>query len=180
MKQALLVIDVQNDYFKNGKMELVGPDQALDKIKQLEQYFNEKNLPIIYVQHINPPQASFFQENTDGVLLHPELHVHNDSLVVTKHYPNSFLETNLEELLKAHQIDQLVITGMMTHMCIDSGTRAAKELGYQPILIADATATRDLSYAGKTVKAEDVQIAFLTALSTFANVQNTTDFLASS
>ncbi|MBV6619589.1 isochorismatase family protein, partial [Acinetobacter baumannii] len=54
MKQALLVIDVQNDYFKNGKMELVGPDQALDKIKQLEQYFNEKGLPIIYVQHINP------------------------------------------------------------------------------------------------------------------------------
>lgn len=101
-------------------------------------------------------------------------------MVVTKHYPNSFLETNLEELLKAHQIDQLVITGMMTHMCIDSGTRAAKELGYQPILIADATATSDLSYAGKTVKAEDVQIAFLTALSTFANVQNTTDFLASS
>ncbi|WP_284084830.1 cysteine hydrolase family protein [Acinetobacter nosocomialis] len=180
MKQALLVIDVQNDYFKNGKMELVGPDQALDKIKQLEQYFNEKNLPIIYVQHINPPQASFFQENTDGVLLHPELSVDSDSLIVTKHYPNSFLETNLEELLKAHQIEQLVITGMMTHMCIDSGTRAAKELGYQPFLIADATATRDLSYAGKTAKAEDVQIAFLTALSTFANVQNTTDFLASS
>lgn len=90
MKQALLIIDVQNDYFKNGKMELVGPEQALEKIKQLEQYFNEKNLPIIYVQHINPPQASFFQENTDGVLLHPELSAHDESLIVTKHYPNSF------------------------------------------------------------------------------------------
>ncbi|MFV5344520.1 cysteine hydrolase family protein [Acinetobacter oleivorans] len=180
MKQALLVIDVQNDYFKNGKMELIGPDQALEKIKQLEQYFSEKNLPIIYVQHINPPQASFFQENTDGVLLHPELSAHDESLIVIKHYPNSFLETNLDELLKAHQIEQLVITGMMTHMCIDSGTRAAKELGYQPILIADATATRDLSYAGKTTKAEDVQTAFLTALSTFANVQNIADFLVNS
>ncbi|MBJ9722189.1 cysteine hydrolase [Acinetobacter calcoaceticus] len=180
MKQALLIIDVQNDYFKNGKMELVGPDQALEKIKQLEQYFSEKNLPIIYVQHINPPQASFFQENTDGVLLHPELNAHNESLIVTKHYPNSFLETNLDELLKTHQIEQLVITGMMTHMCIDSGTRAAKELGYQPILIADATATRDLSYGGKTAKAEEVQTAFLTALSTFANVQNTADFLENS
>ncbi|MBN6513895.1 cysteine hydrolase family protein [Acinetobacter pittii] len=180
MKQALLIIDVQNDYFKNGKMELVGPDQALEKIKQLQQYFSDKNLPIIYVQHINPPQASFFQENTDGVLLHPELSAGSDSLIVTKHYPNSFLETNLDELLKAHQIEQLVITGMMTHMCIDSGTRAAKELGYQPILIADTTATRDLSYAGKTTKAEDVQTAFLTALSTFANVQNTADFLSNS
>lgn len=180
MKQALLIIDVQNDYFKNGKMELVGPDQALEKIKQLEQYFSEKNLPIIYVQHINPPQASFFQENTDGVLLHPELNIHDAALIVIKHYPNSFLETNLDELLKAHQIEQLVITGMMTHICIDSGTRAAKELDYQPILIGDATATRDLSYDGKTVKAEDVQTAFLAALSMFATVQNTSDFLANS
>jgi nicotinamidase-related amidase len=180
MKQALLIIDVQNDYFKNGKMELVGPDQALEKIKQLEQYFSEKNLPIIYVQHINPPQASFFQENTDGVLLHPELDAHSDALIVIKHYPNSFLETNLDELLKAHQIEQLVITGMMTHICIDSGTRAAKELGYQPILIGDATATRDLSYDGKTVKAEDVQTAFLAALTMFAPVQSTSDFLANS
>lgn len=60
------------------------------KIKQLEQYFNAENLPIIYVQHINPPQASFFQENTDGVLLHPELSAGSNSLIVTKHYPNSF------------------------------------------------------------------------------------------
>jgi nicotinamidase-related amidase len=65
-------------------------------------------------------------------------------------------------------------------MCIDSGTRAAKELGYQPILIADATATRNLSHDGKIVKAEGVQTAFLTALSTFANVQNTADFLGKS
>ena len=62
MKQALLVIDVQNDYFKNGKMELVGPDQALDKIKQLEQYFNEKDLPIIYVQHINRHKPASFKK----------------------------------------------------------------------------------------------------------------------
>jgi len=65
MKQALLVIDVQNDYFPQGKMELVQPELALNNIKQLEQFFIEKNLPIIYIQHINPPQASFFQENSE-------------------------------------------------------------------------------------------------------------------
>lgn len=178
MKQALLVIDVQNDYFPQGKMELVQPELALQNIKQLQQRFIEKNLPIIYIQHINPAQASFFQENTDGVKLHADLKADNAEFIVQKRYPNSFLETNLAELLKSQQVEQLVITGMMTHMCIDSGTRAAKELGYQPILIADATATRDLSYGGKTTKAEDVQTAFLTALSTFANVQNTADFLA--
>lgn len=178
MKQALLVIDVQNDYFPQGKMELVQPELALNNIKQLEQFFIEKNLPIIYIQHINPPQASFFQENSEGVKLHADLKADHPDFIVKKRYPNNFLETNLAELLQSQQVEQLVITGMMTHMCIDSGTRAAKEFGYQPILIADATATRDLSHNGRTVKAEDVQHAFLSALSVFANVQNTTDFLA--
>ncbi|MFV5593522.1 cysteine hydrolase family protein [Acinetobacter junii] len=177
MKQALLIIDVQNDYFKDGKMELVNPEHALEKINQLEHYFNQNNLSIIYIQHINPASAGFFLENTLGVELHPELLLSDSSLVVQKHFPNSFLETNLQPVLQKLQIEQLVITGMMTHMCIDSGTRAACELGYQPILIADATATRDLEYKDSIVKASDVQSAFLSALNVFAKVQNTSDFL---
>ncbi|MBC9229078.1 cysteine hydrolase [bacterium SPL81] len=177
MKQALLIIDVQNDYFKNGKMELVNPDNALAKINQLEDHFFYNNLPIIYIQHINPSAASFFQENTVGVALHPQLQVKDSSIIVEKHFPNSFLETKLQEILKQHQVEQLVITGMMTHVCIDSGTRAAKELGYQPIIIADATATRDLEHDGKIVKAADVQTAFLSALGFFSTVQNTADYL---
>jgi nicotinamidase-related amidase len=95
-----------------------------------------------------------------GVALHPQLQVKDSSIIVEKHFPNSFLETKLQEILKQHQVEQLVITGMMTHVCIDSSTRAAKELGYQPIVIADATATRDLEHDGKIVKAADVQTAF--------------------
>ena len=178
MKQALLIIDVQNDYFKNGKMELVNPELALQYTNQLEDHFIQNNLPIIYIQHVNPTSASFFQENTVGVELHPQLKVTENSIIVEKHFPNSFLETNLQALLQQHQVEQLVITGMMTHVCIGSGTRAAKELGYQAIVIADATATRDLEHAGKTVKAADVQTAFLSALGFFATVQNTADFLA--
>lgn len=179
MKQALLVIDVQNDYFKNGKMELVNPELALQQTNLLEDHFIQNNLPIIYIQHISPSTASFFQEHTVGVELHPQLKVSATSLIIEKHFPNSFWETNLQALLQQHQIEQLVITGMMTHMCIDAGTRAAKELGYQPIVIADATATRDLEYEGKIVKAEDVQTAFLSALSFFTTVQTTAAFLAS-
>lgn len=177
MKQALLIIDVQNDYFKNGKMELINPDNALAKINQLEDHFFYNNLPIIYIQHINPSDASFFQENTVGVALHPQLQVKDSSIIVEKHFPNSFLETKLQEILKQHQVEQLVITGMMTHVCIDSSTRAAKELGYQPIVIADATATRDLEHDGKIVKAAAVQTAFLSALGFFSTVQNTADYL---
>jgi len=177
MKQALLVIDVQNDYFKNGKMELVNPEQALVQIQKLEAYFIQQDLPIVYIQHINPVSAPFFQENSEGVKLHPALKVNNPDFIVEKHFPNSFLETRLHQLLQAHQIEQLVITGMMTHMCIDAGTRAAKELGYQPIVIADATATRDLNYGGKIVTAEDVQTSFLAALDFITTVQSTKDFL---
>lgn len=177
MKQALLIIDVQNDYFKNGKMELVNPDDALNKINQLEDHFFYNHLPIIYIQHINPSTASFFQENTVGIALHPQLQVKDSSIIVEKHFPNSFLETKLQEILKQHQVEQLVITGMMTHVCIDSSTRAAKELGYQPIVIADATATRDLEHDGKIVKAAAVQTAFLSALGFFSTVQNTADYL---
>ncbi|WP_278394806.1 isochorismatase family protein, partial [Acinetobacter venetianus] len=80
MKQALLIIDVQNDYFKNGKMELVNPELVLQNTNQLEDYFIRNNLPIIYIQHISPASASFFQENTIGVELHPQLQITDDSL----------------------------------------------------------------------------------------------------
>ena len=99
-------------------------------------------------------------------------------MIIQKHFPNCFVDTNLQTLLEQLQITQLIITGMMTHICVDSGTRAAKELGYQPIVIADATATRDLEYDSKVVQAADVQVAFLSALGFFATVKNTADFLA--
>jgi nicotinamidase-related amidase len=101
MKQALLIIDVQNDYFKDGKMELVNPEHALEKINQLEHYFNQNNLPIIYIQHINPASAGFFLENTLGVELHPKLLLSDSSLVVQKHFPNSFLKQIFNQCFKS-------------------------------------------------------------------------------
>ena len=179
MKNALLVIDVQNDYFQDGKMELVNSNLALERINKLEEHFLQRNRPIIYIKHINPSSSSFFQENTIGVELHNDLKIQETSLVIEKKFPNSFLETNLQKLLKQYDIEQLVITGMMTHMCIDSTTRAAKELGYKITLVADATATRNLQYNNRIVKAIDVQTAFLSALSSFSKLQNTEDFLGS-
>ena len=177
MKQALLVIDVQNDYFKGGAMPLVNPEQALTHIHQLEQYFSAKELPIIYIQHINPSEARFFRVHTEGAALHSHLHLKENSIIIQKTRPNSFLNTSLEETLKQLGVEQLVITGMMTHMCIDSSTRAAAELGYQPILVADATATRDLQFAGQITAAAEVQIAFLAALSNFAKILNRQAFI---
>ncbi len=99
--------------------------------------------------------------------------------VFQKNYPNSFRETPLLEHLRDRQISQLVIAGMMTHMCIDSTTRAAADLGFQCVLAHDACATRALSFGGTSVSAEDVHTAFLAALNgLFAKVLSVEEICA--
>ncbi|NNP73286.1 isochorismatase [Acinetobacter defluvii] len=176
---ALLVIDVQNDYFPDGKMALFQPEKALTNISILEKEFHLSNAPIIYIQHIfAETPAPFFEKNTEGVKLHPNLAVQDHSFIVEKAFPNSFFQTDLQTLLSRLGIQKLVITGMMTHMCVDATTRAAAELGYQSIVISDATATRDLSYVSQTVQAIDVQTAFLSAFQMFAQVHSTAFYLS--
>ncbi|MTD41854.1 isochorismatase family protein [Erwinia sp. CPCC 100877] len=179
MKQALVIIDVQNDYFPNGKMALHEPENALAEIQKLEAYFNKNNYPIIYVQHIKEnPQAAFFGRDTLGARLHSGLAATDRSIIIEKHYPNSFIDTSLQATLTDLAVEQVVITGMMTQMCVDSTTRASKELGFQPILIADATATKTLTFAGTSVSAQAVEAAFLSALSNFAEVLSAEEFLS--
>ena len=170
MKQALLIIDIQNDYFPEGKSELHEADKALLKVNQLENSFLSEQKPIIYIQHIKHQlNADFFEAGTIGCELHPNLKLQEQSIIIEKHFPNSFLETELLETLKKIEIEQLVICGMMT--------RAAKELGFQPVLISDATATKDLIFENKKVLAENVQISFLSALQNFAQVLTADQFL---
>lgn len=178
MTQGLIIIDVQNDYFAKGQLPLVNPEAALACINQLEDYFLAQQLPIIYIQHIDYRQdAPLFKAQTSGVQLHAHLRVNSDSTIVTKQYPNSFYHTDLTQRLHQLAVDQVVICGMMTHMCVDSTTRAARELGWNPLLITDATATTDLTMNGQTVTADQVSTAFLAALASFATEQTTAEFL---
>lgn len=180
MKQGLVIIDVQRDYFPGGQMTLTQPEKALGKIKQLETYFLQQNWPIIYIQHLNVGKnAAFFRPCTTGAKLHSKLQLHSESIVIKKLFPNSFHKTKLEKTLKSLCVKQLVITGMMTHMCVDSTTRAACERGFHPIVIADATATKDLTFGDEAASAQAVQTAFLAALASFATVCSTAEFLSS-
>jgi len=98
--------------------------------------------------------------------------------VIVKHFPNSFRETNLLDALNSKHITSLVICGMMTHMCVDATTRAAKDFGFDCTLISDACATRNLEIQGNTVNATEVQKSFLAALNYFySEVKTTKDFL---
>jgi nicotinamidase-related amidase len=91
--------------------------------------------------------------------------------VIEKHFPNGFRETPLLEKLRARGTQKLVIAGMMTHMCIDTTTRAAADLGFQCTLAHDACATRDLAFGGEKVPAKAVQASYLAGLNgAFAKV----------
>lgn len=179
MKPTLLIIDVQNDYFEGGKMELPKMDDACQNIQKLISHFRANGNPIIFIQHLaKRPGATFFIPGTHGALIHSSVQPKENEPIITKHYPNSFRETSLQGYLQQSQLDELVICGAMSHMCIDTTTRAAFDLGYSCTLIADACATRDLNFAGQKVKAEDVQLAYMAALSgTFAQVLNTEIYL---
>lgn len=180
MSKALIIVDVQNDYFENGAMELVGPLQASENVKLLLTKFREQNLPIVHVHHLGvAPGATFFLPGTEGAEIHANVKPKAGEKMVEKYYPNSFRETDLLEHLQGLDVKELVIAGMMTHMCIDATTRAARDFGFECTVIGDACATRDLEITGVQVKAADVQTAFLAALSSFyATIQNTKQYLA--
>ena len=182
MKQALLIIDIQNDYFEGGTMTLVNPDKACENAKLILEKFRKENLEIIHIQHIaTRPNATFFLPDTFGAQIHENVLPKGNEKVIIKHFPNSFRETGLLNYLNENKITDLVICGMMTHMCIDATTRAAKDYGYNCTLIDDACATRNLTINQESVNANEVHNAFLAALnSTYATIKNTTEFCQNS
>ncbi len=169
---ALLLVDIQNDYFPGGAMELRGSLAAGKNAALLLERGREQGVPVFHVRHESVrPGASFFLPGTPGTGIHDFVAPRAGEAVVTKHVPNSFHGTGLHDMLSGAGVDRLVITGMMTHLCIDTTVRAAADLGYRCVLASDACATRDLAWEGRTVRAADVQAAFLAALSgTFAEV----------
>ena len=164
MKEALLIIDVQNDYFPGGANELSHPSEAEKRIRQLIAESRVCGRPVIYIQHFNPPDDTFFLEGTLGAEISDRIKPADNDKVIVKRYPNSFLETDLDEYLKSIGVTELIICGMMTHMCVDTTVRAAMDYGYSVKLVADACATMDLTTNGETVPADMVQKAFIAAL----------------
>ncbi len=167
---ALVLIDIQNDYFKGGRNPLVGADEALLHAIDLRQAFADKGYLVIHVQHVSLREnAPFFIPETKGCEIHPALKPRDNEPLVIKHAPDSFHETNLDQLLLDNQIKRVVFAGMMTHHCIDTTVRRASHM-YPCILIADACATKDLIYKGQRIDAAVVQKTFLASLQGFSQV----------
>ncbi|MBN1533717.1 MAG: cysteine hydrolase [Spirochaetes bacterium] len=175
MNTALIVIDVQNDYFPGGKMELSGSEAAADALAWLLGHCRGSGMPVVHVRHVSVrPGATFFLPDTEGAEIHRSVQPQEGEPVFLKHFPNSFRGTALDGYLKERGITRLVVAGMMTHLCVDTTVRAAFDLGYRCILAGDSCATRDLSIDGRRVAAAQVQDAFLASLQgTFSSVMNT-------
>ncbi|MBI4963203.1 MAG: cysteine hydrolase [Desulfomonile tiedjei] len=182
MKSALLLIDIQNDYFPGGKMELEQSLEASRAAQRVLAHFRTKELPLIHIQHVSPrPGASFFLPGTPGVEIHESVTPLKGETVFQKNYPNAFRETALLEHLRKQEVSRLVVCGMMTHMCVDSTVRAAFDLGFQCLVLSDACATRSLAYGGVEVSAPRVGAAFIAAMgSMFGKIATVDDFLSQS
>ncbi|MHC1728084.1 MAG: cysteine hydrolase family protein [Syntrophobacteraceae bacterium] len=165
MATALILVDIQNDYFPGGRMELEGSIAASLRARDILALFRQNHLPVVHIRHLSlRPGATFFLPGTEGVEIHENVRPLPSETIIEKNYPNSFRDTGLLEVLRKADISRLVIAGMMTHMCVDATTRAAFDLGFECTLIHDACATRNLAFGQTTVLAGHVHAAFLAAL----------------
>jgi len=180
-KQALIVVDIQNDYFPQGKWPLAGADAAADNAARLIAAFREAGDDVVHIRHeFTSEEAPFFTPGSDGAKLHPKVLNRADEPVVLKHFVNSFRETNLKSILDDKGIEELVVVGSMSHMCVDGITRAANDFGYSVKVIHDACASRDLEFDGVKVPAAHVHAAFMAALAfAYASVISTDEYLGS-
>ena len=180
MHTALLLVDIQNDYFPGGTCELYQSGLAAKQASRALAFFREKRMPVFHVQHIAlKPDATFFLPDTRGADIHEAVLPAPGEPVVVKHAPDSFLNTELSRHLEDSKIERLVVCGMMSHMCIDTTVRSAKRLGYAVTLLHDACATKDLVWDGNRIPAQTVHGAFMAALDgTFATVVTTDAYLA--
>jgi len=178
-KTALIIVDLQNDYFQGGKWELEGTEAAATKASDLLMCFRENGLPVVHVRHEFPTtDAPFFVPNSDGARVHPSVQEMDGEPVVLKHQINSFRDTNLKAILDDLTVDSVLICGAMSHMCIDAVTRAANDFDYKCTIAHDACATLALEFNGITVPANQVHAAFMAALGfAYARVASTDELL---
>lgn len=161
-ESALILIDCQNTY-TTGVMELDGVQAALDEAATLLERARVAGVPVIHIQHDSGPGSPYDVRTEIGAIV-DRVAPRDGEPVVVKNYPNSFVQTELDQLLKERVVSNLVLAGFMTHMCVNSTARGAFNLGYAPTVVAAATATRALPALAAEVPAAAMQSASLAAM----------------
>jgi len=163
MKKALLVIDVQNEYF-TGRLPVTHPAGSLENILKAMDAATASDMPIVVIQHtVTAPDRPVFRKGSTEWALHPDVDKRPYDLLVEKQLPGSFTGTNLEGWLREKNIDTVVISGYMTQMCCDTTARQAFHLGFGVEFLSDATGTLALANDAGSVTAEELHRAILVA-----------------
>jgi nicotinamidase-related amidase len=175
MRPAIVVIDVQNEYFApHGKWVLPEGEPALAHVNELITAAHNVDVLVISVRHEEADASSgVFVKGSVGAEIHPELRLLPADIHITKRFPGSFTDTSLETELQQREIDTLVICGYMTQLCCDTTTRQADERGYRVLFTADGTAARSLKRDGVTISYQQVQETTLAIMTQFARVLST-------
>src|SRR3954468_15421061 len=128
-KCALVLIDIQNDYFPGGRWALAGIESAAGNAARVLAAPRAAGDLVVHVRHeFVSPDPPFFAPGSDGAKIHPRVRAAEGEPVVLTHHVNAFRETDLKAILDRHGVDEVVICGAMSHMCVDAGARAASDL----------------------------------------------------
>ncbi len=179
-KRAIVVVDLQNDYWPSGKWPLDGIDQAAANAARVIEKARAVGDTVIHVRHeFASADAPFFAPGSAGAEISEVVRPGPGEAVILKHHPNSFQETGLKQELDERNIEEVVVVGAMSHMCIAATGRAATDFGYRTTVVHDACATRDVEFNGVTVPAAQVHAANMSALAfAYGEVIGTQEFLA--
>ncbi len=179
-KRGLIVVDLQNEYLPTGKLPLSGIETAAANAARVIADAREKGIPVFHIRHefVNG-EAPVFVPGTDGVEIQPAVAPVGDEPVIVKNYVNSFRDTDLKPQLDARGIEEVVVVGAMSHMCVDAIVRAAVDMGYPTTILHDACATMDLEFNGVKAPAAQVHAAMMAAFEFgYGTVKSTDEYLA--
>ncbi|PWB83195.1 MAG: cysteine hydrolase [Methylocystaceae bacterium] len=161
--RAVLAVDLQNEYWPSGKFPLHGIEAAAANAVRVMEHARAKGDLVVNIRHENPG-GPIFVPGSAGAEINDAVRPAGGEPVITKNFPNSFRDTGLGNLLREKGIEEVVVVGAMSHMCVDATVRAANDLGYKTTTIHDACATRDLDFNGVTTPAKQVHAALMSAL----------------
>ena len=178
-KSALLVIDLQNEYLPTGKLPLVNIEQASANAVKVIARARENGTQVIHVQHIFANgEFPVFGPISNGIEFQEAVEPQTNETIIVKNNVNSFLNTNLTQVLDTNDVTELVVIGAMSHMCVDAAVRAAADFGYKVKVIHDACATLDLEFNGFKVPAAYVHATLMAAFEfAYAQVISTEDYI---